>query len=80
MIVPATAEAKSRKHNDYRRHYENRHSRHHHQGSYCGVGSRHRHYYGGRSVYYYGTHRWAYGYPRYYTPSRRSGINVHVDL
>jgi Ni/Co efflux regulator RcnB len=75
MIAPGTAEAKSYKYKHSRKHHYSRHyDRHSHHSSYCRAHGRHRHYYRGRTVYYYGSHRWAYGYPS------RSGINVYLDL
>jgi hypothetical protein len=72
---PTTAEARP-KHKDrhgYHKHYK-KHDRH----SYY----RHdrRHWSRGRDVYRYGPRHYRYYGPRYYTPHRRSGFNLYLDL
>lgn len=74
---PTTAEARPKhKH----RHGYHKHHKKHHRHSYCRHHGRHRHWSRGRYVYYYGPHRYSYYGPRYYTPYRRGGVSLYLDL
>lgn len=83
IAQPVTAEAKSKRYkHGYKQGYKHGYSKHYkkHHRHYSRYNSRSRYRNWDRDAYYYGPRRHSYYGPRYYTPYRRSGFSLYLNL